>query len=326
MKIVVTAPYGEKELKELKKWFDEVVYAPYTITGKLMNGEKTQEFLDKENPDAFICELDQVTEKNMETHSLKFIGVCRAAPVNIDVAAASKLGIPVLVTPARNAQAVAELLVAGLLNFLRKIPQASAYISKGQWRQGPDAYLRFKGEELAGRSIGFVGFGAVARHAAQILAAFPCGISYYDPYVEVEGYKKASIEDIFSKNDIVSIHLPVTPETKGMINKNLLNLMGPKTIFVNTARSEVMDMKYVRRILKEKRIGGGIFDVYDTEPAGEEDLELIHLDNVFATPHIGGATSDVILHHSRIMNDRIAAYLDRGETEILFNNKQIADK
>jgi D-3-phosphoglycerate dehydrogenase len=324
MKLAVTAPYDEAKLNELKARFGEIVYMPYIKTGRVMDDDMTKEFLKEHNPEGLICELDMVSKEALEKSNLKFVGVCRAAPVNVDISAASELGIPVITTPARNAQAVAELLTGGLLVFLRRLSDASVWLKGENWKKPADAYLKFQGVELAEKSVGFVGFGAVARAAAKILSeGFSCDVHYYDPYVNINNFKKCELEELFSSCDIVSLHLPVIPETKGMINEKLLSLMKETAIFINTSRSYVMDTKCLFALLKARKIQGAILDVFDHEPPGDEENEIIKLDNVFATPHIGGATKDVIRHQSEIMNARLEAYFERKDISVLFNGAQL---
>ena len=281
MKLLIRAPFIESERKRLETYFDEIVYDPWTTTGERYYEDEMLEVLKKEQPDALITELDRVTEKVLNGYDkLIFIGDCRANPANIDVEACKKANIPVLCTPARNAQAVAEM-----------------------------------GNELCGKKVGFVGFGAVGKHAAKILEAYGCEISFYDPFVDFvkDSYKKCELEEIFKNSDIVSIHLPVLDSTKGMINADLFAKMKETAIFVNTARSAVVDEPALMEVLRNKKIRGAILDVLEVEPPTEEALEIARLDNVLLTPHICGATYEVTDHQSRILADRIDAWMKENK-------------
>ena len=309
MKILVTAPYNTSAREQLSKTLGEVVYKPWNDNERPYNGDELIRLLRENSADALIIEYDEVSEKVIESNpGLQFIGVCRGTPSNVAMKAVTAAGIPVFFTPARNAQAVAEMFIANLITFLRNTIDSIRWLKSGRW--GEDAhtsYLKFKGNELAGKTIGMVGFGAVGQRIANLMACFPCPILFYDPYIEhfQPEYKRTTIEDVFASSDIVAIHLPVNPHTKGMIDKSLLSLMKPGAIFINTARAVVVNRNDLLDVLENKRIRGAILDVFDHEPPDEIDNRIINLPNVLATPHIAGATFEVEDHHAGIMNEAI---------------------
>jgi len=315
MKLLVTALMIPQCLEELNSYFSKVVYKPWTI--KESGGGFDQfEILDMLNtyvPDVLITELDDINANVLKSYQkLKLIGDCRATPVNIDMKACRDLGIEVLCTPARNAQAVAELLIGLLINFYRNVQESIKWVENGKWIQGgAEPYNLFMGNELFGKKIGFVGFGAVGQKTAHILEGIDCEISFYDPYVDAvkNTYKRCDIESIFADNDVVSIHLPVLDSTLKMIDENLLNLMKEDAVFVNTARSAVIDMKALQKVLESKKIKGAILDVLDNEPPTPKDLEIAKLPNVLLTPHICGASFEVTTHQSLIMNEKIKQWM-----------------
>ena len=324
MKLLIRAPFTDKRINELKSYFDEVIYDPWTKTGKRYYEDEMLEVLQEIKPDAIITELDRITEKVLKGYDkLQFIGDCRANPANLDVEACTKAGVPILCTPARNAQAVAEMLVGLLINFMRNILPSVEWIKNGEWKEGTTPYYLWMGHELCGKRIGFVGFGAVGRSAAKILEAFGCEICYYDPYVEFvkDSYKKCELNEIFEKSDIVSIHLPVLDSTKGMIDAKLLNRMKETAIFVNTARSAVVDESALKDVLENKKIRGAVLDVLSVEPPTDEALEISKLENVLLTPHICGSTFEVTNHQSDIMTDRIVKWLNKEDLKkVVYNN------
>ena len=317
MRVLVTAPYHEKGLEELRSILGDVVYCPWKQQGRAFNEAELLKMLYETEAEALITEHDQVTEQviNGNAH-LQFIGVCRGTPSNVAVHTASRYGIPVFYTPARNAQAVAELFIANLITFLRSTVEAMQWLKDRQWDQGAHtSYLAFKGNELAGRRIGMVGFGAIGQLIARLVEQYPCEISYYDPFVDpalFPNYRQQSIEELFASNDIISIHLPVTADTKGMINADLLNRMHADAIFVNTARAVVVNREDLYELLQQKRIRGAILDVFDNEPPDQLDYQIIDLPNVMATPHIAGATHEVEDHHVRILNSVLANWFVNG--------------
>lgn len=309
MRILITAPYNERGQAELKGLFGEIVYKPWKPHGRAYNESELLELLSATEADALITEHDQVTAKVIEAFpDLKFIGVCRGTPSNVAVGTAREMDIPVFHTPARNAQAVAEMFIANVITFLRNTLAGVKWLEEGKWAAGAHAsYLEFKGNELAGKSIGMVGFGAVGQTIAGLVKAFPCTVYYYDPFFtsEDKDYHQSTLESVFERCDIVSINLPVNDSTIGMIDKSLISRMKPDAVFVNTARAIVVKREDLLDALENKRIRGAIIDVFDHEPPDSLDDKLIHMPNVLATPHIAGATYEVEDHHVRILNKKL---------------------
>src|SRR5690606_568213 len=143
------------------------------------------DLLGETQADALITEHDEVSDKVIESFPrLQFIGVCRGTPSNVSLAKAKELGISVFHTPARNAQAVAEMFIANVITFMRNTLAGIAWLKSGKWGEGAHtSYLQFKGNELAGKTVGMVGFGAVGQTIAGMIKYFPCNIQYFDPYV-----------------------------------------------------------------------------------------------------------------------------------------------
>ena len=331
MKILVTAPYHEEGLFELKKNFGEVIYKPWKGNNRAYNETELLGLLDETKADALITEHDHVTEKviNANAH-LQFIGVCRGTPSNVAVHVATGYGIPVFYTPARNAQAVAEMFIANTITFMRHTLPAMDWLLKRKWDAGAHtSYLQFKGNELAGKTVGMVGFGAIGQLIARMIENYPCSVQFYDPYVmeaAFPSFKKTSLEDVFASSDIVSVHLPVTEDTRGMINKNLFGLMKKDAIFVNTARAAVVNRNDLYEVLQHKKIKGAILDVFDHEPPDELDYKIIDMPNVMATPHIAGASFEVEDHHVRIMNEALMGWFIQGNksTGRLYNKQVLS--
>ncbi|WP_300598261.1 2-hydroxyacid dehydrogenase [Niabella sp.] len=326
MTILITAPYNEAGRRELESCLGKVVYKVWKENGRAFNAAELNQLLDETAADALITEHDEVTEDVIRKHpQLKFIGVCRGTPSNVAVKAAAELGIEVLHTPARNAQAVAELFVANVITFLRKTLPAMEWLKQRNWQKGAHAsYLQFKGNELAGKTIGMVGFGAVGQRIATLVQAFPCSIKFYDPYQDAPGlvYEKTSLEAIFETCDIVSIHLPVNPSTIGMIGKELIDKMKPDAIFINTARASVVDRYALLAAVEDNRIRGAILDVFDHEPPDAIDYRLIDHPNVLATPHTAGATDEVEDHHVTILNEKLLSWAKNQPAKSLHLSNQ----
>lgn len=332
MILLITAPYNEQARIELEKISQQIIYRPWKPQGRAYNEQELIALLEESGADALITEHDQVTEKVINRFPrLQFIGVCRGTPSNLHLAAATVRGIPVFFTPARNAQAVAEMFIANVITFMRNTLPGIAWLKEGNWDAGAHtSYLQFKGNELAGKTIGMLGFGAIGQLIARLAEPFPCNIRYYDPYVNATSFahRSGSLEEVFSESDIVSVHLPVNDETKGMIDSRLLQLMKPGAIFVNTARAVVVNRTDLLKTLNEGKIAGAILDVFENEPPDELDYQIIRHPRVLATPHIAGATYEVEDHHARIMNETLYEWfvLHKRTTERLANKNLLTIK
>ncbi len=320
MRILVTAPYHEPGLETLQRQFGEIIYRSWKPNGRAYNEDELLKMLSDAQADALITEHDHVTEKVITANpQLQFIGVCRGTPSNVAVSKATEMGIPVFFTPARNAQAVAELFISNVIMLLRNTIPAMNWLKGRNWLAGAhDSYLHFKGNELAGKTIGMVGFGAIGQLIAKLVREYPCPIQFFDPYVAEynSDYRKTTLEDLFATSDIVSIHLPVTAETKGMINSRLLKMMKKDAIFINTARAWVVQREDLLDVLENKSIRGAILDVFDHEPPDELDYRIIDLPQVIATPHIAGATFEVEDHHVEIMNRALLQWYAQANRHI----------
>lgn len=327
MKVYVRAPYKEECLEELRSMFDEVVYEPWTETGERYYEDEMLEHLLKEKPDILITELDRITEKVLEGYDgLKAIGDCRGTPANIDTEACTKHGIPVICTPGRNNQAVAEMVVAGMLAFQRKLIPAVEWARNGEWVKGTTPYYLWMGHELMGKKVGIIGYGRIGRIVAGILAAFGCDVSFYDPFVkgDQDGFHNISMEQLFKESDIITIHVPVLDSTKGIVTRELLKSMKPTALFVNAARSVMIDNDALYEVLKNKEIAGAVLDVLDNEPPEtENDTRFIELDNVIMMPHICGASYEVTDHQSEILNAGIKAWMNNNNPEKVVFNKEL---
>lgn len=328
MKVYVRAPYPEKNLNELKTMFDEVVYEPWTETGERYYEDEMLENLLKVQPDVLITELDRVTEKVLNGYKgLKFIGDCRATPANLDVAACTKAGVPVLCTPGRNNQAVAELVAALIIMHMRHGLEAIQWVKDGKWVEGTTPYFLWMGSELQGKRVGLVGFGAVSQALAKILDGFECDVCYYDYKGRAYGhYTPMSLEEIFATCDVVSLHLPVSDSTRGIVTEKLLRSMKKTALFVNAGRSALVDTEALINVLNEKAIAGAVIDVLDNEPPTAKDLEILNCPNTIVTPHICGASYEVTNHQADILNARLKQFVSGENLERIVYNKDVLNK
>ncbi|MBP2324446.1 D-3-phosphoglycerate dehydrogenase [Kibdelosporangium banguiense] len=224
---------------------------------------------------------------------LKLVAVARAGLENIDVAAATRRGIGVVPAYGRNAGAVAELQLALMLAEARNVARADASVKSGGWRKEfPGARI-----EVAGRTVGMVGFGHVGRVFTRRLSGFGCRMVAYDPYVADEvlaehGVERAdTVDQVLAEGDFVLVQARHSTETERMIGARQLRLMRPTAYFINVSRSRLVDEAALLDVLREGAIAGAGLDVYDAEPL-PADSPWRTLDNTTLTTHFGGDTED----------------------------------
>ncbi len=326
MRVLILAPFAHSVLDRMKQQLD-VIHENWMDTKRLLSSQEFVRRIQEQDIPIVVVEADFVQrEVFQKAPRLKFLGVCRADVVQIDVAAATEHGIPVVNTPARNAVAVAELTVGLMLSLLRRIPAAHDMVSSGKWADPTDAYFHMRGSELWRRTVGIVGFGAIGRQVARRLVAFESTVVAYDPYVGSEemkelGVAKVELDEMMKQSDIITVHCTTTPETVGLISARRLSLMKPTAFFVNAASAYVVDEDALIQVLKERRIAGAAFDVYKNWPVKVDD-PILKLENVVLTPHIGGATDESVLRHSQMMAADIERFL-RGERPRNLVNPQV---
>ena len=208
----------------------------------------------------------------------------------IDLEAARQRGIRVAVTRAQNAVSVAEHAILLMLAVLRNLLALDRDLRQGRWAKWE---YRERSFELFGKRVGIVGFGAIGRAVAERLKAFGAELAAYD-VVQVDerlGVRQLGLRELFSFAEIVTVHLPLTPETRGLIGRDLLSLLPPHGVLVNTARGGIVDEQALESLLREGRLAGAGLDVFSVEPPSP-DHPLLKLPNVVATPHVGGGTWD----------------------------------
>jgi autoinducer 2 (AI-2) kinase len=287
-----------------------------------------------EGCDVLIVEADFVQREVFEGVELRMIGTCRGAPVNIDVAAATERGIPVFHTPARNADAVADLTLCFMLTLARHVYDAVSFVKGGRSHYGGASdflkmYEAMTGVELYGRTVGIVGFGAIGQRVARRTLAFGARVVAYDPYVPdatfaEHGAERADLDAVLTRADFLTLHLPDIPATKGLIGPAEIAKLKPGVFFINTARAASVDEEALYQALASGKVGAAALDVFWQEPV-QSDNRFVQLPNVIATPHIGGATVDVVAHQGEMMCDSIEAYL-RGERPRYIVNPEVLDR
>ncbi|MER8157636.1 2-hydroxyacid dehydrogenase [Streptomyces sp. NPDC094472] len=250
-----------------------------------------------------------------ESPHLKFIGVARGGPVNVDLAAATAAGIPVTFTPGRNAAAAAEFTIGLILAAMRHLTFADAALKEGTWRGDYYAYEN-AGLELDGATVGLVGYGAIGSIVARVLRAFGAHVLVSDPYTDparaqAEGVELTALDDLLRRSSVVSLHARVTPETRHLLNAGNLALLPEGAVLVNSARGELLDYAPLPGLLESGRLGALALDVYDIEPP-PADWPLHKAPHVITTPHLAGSTRQTADRAALITAAEAARFL-RGE-------------
>lgn len=215
---------------------------------------------------------------------------------NIDLQAASKYALPVSNTPGANATGVAELTVLYILALYRKLPLLNQSTKNGKWLMWE---FRTTSYEMEGKIHGFIGFGNIGRKAANRSKAFGTTITYYDKFRVDESLEKElgatylSLEELLRTSDIISLHIPLLPETANLIGEKELNMMKKNAVLINVSRGGTVDEGALYVALRDQVIAGAGIDVWEIEPP-HPDNPLLQLENIIASPHIGAGTRDTL--------------------------------
>jgi D-3-phosphoglycerate dehydrogenase len=274
-----------------------------------------------------IVEVEQVSaEVIAAAPELRAIATCRAGPINVDVTAATARAIPVLTTPARNADSVADFAVGVMLSLSRNIHRAERHLRQNGWLVHGDElpYFYFRGPEIAGKTLGLIGCGAIGQALARRMRGFDMRVLVYDPYIDPASLgdlgQPATLDTVLAQADFLSLHVPVTSETRGLLNADRLAMIKPTTYLINTARASVVDEEALFDALASGRLAGAALDVFWDEP--EIAPRWFTLDNVLLTPHLGGAADDVKVHHSAMIIEDLQT-LQAGGVPVRLANPEV---
>ncbi len=250
--------------------------------------------------------------------NLKVVGRAGVGVENIDVDAASKKGIVVMNTPGGNNVTTGEHTISLMLSLARHIPQAVASLKAGEWKRN-----KFMGVELCNKTLGVVGLGNVGRIVAERALGLRMKVMGYDPYVPAEnvallGVEPASLDEIFQRADFITVHVPLTNETQGLINRDAIAKMKTGVRIINCARGGIVDEKDLADAIREGKVAGAALDVYVEEPP-PPDHPLIKLEQVITTPHLGASTDEAQLNVAIAVAEQMVDYLTRGVVRFAVN-------
>ncbi len=258
--------------------------------------------------------------KNLEVVGRAGIGVD-----NVDLDAASRRGIVVMNTPGGNTITTAEHTIAMMMAVSRHIPQATASMKAGKWEK-----KKFQGRELFNKTLGIVGVGNIGSVVADRARGLKMKVVGYDPFLSKEAAKRMEIElvdleTLFARADYVSVHVPLTAETRGIIDDGAIEKMKPGVFILNCARGGVVDEDALARGLQSGRVGGAAFDVFGKEPP-PADHPLLGLDNFICTPHLGASTDEAQENVAVAVAEQIAAYLQHGVVQNSVNVPSVSQE
>ncbi len=256
----------------------------------------------------------KVTKEVIEASkgNLKLIGRAGIGVDNIDIDTATKYGIVVMNTPEANAITTAEHAIALLFALARNIPQAHASLLSGKWERS-----KFKGRELYGKTIGFIGLGNIGKLVAERAIGLKMKAIAYDPYLSKESVSKLGVElvefdELLSKSDVISIHTPLTADTKNLIDKSAIEKMKPGVMIINCARGGIVNEQDIAEAIESGRVGGAAFDVFSTEPPEQNNPLLKLRNNIVLTPHLGASTEEAQKKVGLAIAEQILDYVRNG--------------
>ena len=276
---------------EVEALFERVTF---NDEGRALSGDGLVAFL--RGHEKAITALERVDDALLaRLPELKVIGKVGVGLDMLDLEAMDRRGVRLGWEPGTNKRSVSELALGLILSLLRRIPEANAGLRGGAWSQP-------KGGCLTGRAVGLVGLGSVGKDLATLLAPFRCRLLCYDPRLDADfcsknGVTPASLEDLLRESDVVTLHLPLLPATRGLLDGGRLALMKPGALLINTARGGLVDEGALKAALKAGRLAAAALDVFAEEPP--KDSELLNLPNFLGTPHIAGSTEEAILAMGR---------------------------
>lgn len=335
-KLLLLAPLEAFALETIEQHYE--VYLHERWADQAIAEDDLIAMLEEHRPLVLVLEAQPLTEKVLTraVPFLKGIASVRTTPANIDLDCCRRLGIKVSTSPGRNAMAVVEMAIGLMLCCARMIPQAYMAVKSNActlepgtprneggkdviWHHPaitPPAYIRYRGIELSGKTLGLVGFGAIARMLVPVVKGFSMRVLVCDPYVSDEaasgaGVEKRELDALLAESDFVSLHAKVTPETVDMMNMDKFRRMKKTAYLINTARGALVRERDLYAALKERLFAGAALDVFESEPL-YRDCPLLELDNLIVTPHIGGATADVVRHQSKMVAANAVAFV-KGE-------------
>ena len=314
MKVLITDKMADEAIQVLKKAGHDVTYDEMDAATLVKEIGKYDALMIRSRTKA----VKEVVEAGAKG-SLKVIGRAGIGVDNVDIETAGKKSIPVVNAPTGATASVAELAIGHMLALCRFIPKADSTMKKGEWLK-----KQLKGNELNGKTLGLIGSGGIAQHAAKIANGFGMNVLVYSPHCNEEKAKKmggklVAFENLLKNSDFISLHLPHTKDTHYLINEKAISLMKNSAYLIDISRGGVVDQKALYNALKEKKIAGAGMDVFEKEPP--EDNPFVEFENVVLTPHIGANTREGQIKAGTICAEQINKVLAGKKPDYCVNKK-----
>lgn len=276
----------------------------------------------------FITNEDKVNAEAMDGNgNLRLVGTPSAGIDHMDLKAATERGIPVVYSPGGNADSVAEYAFALMLAVSKKVIAADSRLRKGLTPK-VESFKPMMGTQFKGKTIGIVGVGSIGSRVAMIAKAFGMDVLLFDPGVlptRLEQFGRVvELDELLRASDFVSVHAPLTEETRGMLGSEQFGMMKKTAFFVNTARGKIVNEPALIDALREKRIAGAALDVQANEPL-RPDSPLLELDNVIVSPHIASYTREAQAYCDRVVQEDVIRFV-RGERMRFLANPEVLKK
>ncbi len=277
--------------EELFSRYSDVLF---NDTGATLSGNELIRFL--KGREKAIIALEKIDDAILSSlPELRVISKYGVGLDMLDLDAMERHGVLLGWTGGVNKRSVAELVVSSAIALLHRLPEANSELRSGAWRQ-------IRGRQLTGKTVGIVGCGNIGKDVAVILGRFDCRVLAHDildfpEFYGEHGITPVGLEELLREGDVVTLHLPLNSATRNILDGGRLGLLKKGAILLNLARGGLVDEVKLKEMLKDGRLGGAALDVFDPEPP--EDLELLNMPNVIASPHIGGSTEEAVVAMGR---------------------------
>lgn len=321
IKILLLEGVHESALDELKaKGYSNIEY----IKTSLSNDDLIAKIADVHF--IGIRSRTQITEEVLN-HAKKLVAIgCFCIGTNqVNIKAAQKLGIPVFNAPFSNTRSVAELVLGETLLLLRGIPEKSAKAHRGEWLKSAAGSV-----EARGKTLGIIGYGHIGTQLGILAETIGMRVRFYDIETKLplgNASQAPSLDALLGESDVVSLHVPETPQTQNMIGTDQFSAMKTGAIFINASRGTVVDIDALASALSDKKVAGAAIDVFPVEPKGNDDefvSPLRGFDNVILTPHIGGSTKEAQENIGLEVASKLAKYSDNGSSLSAVNFPEVS--
>ncbi|NIA08480.1 MAG: phosphoglycerate dehydrogenase [Nitrospiraceae bacterium] len=317
MKVLITNPIAKEGIEILRAGGLEVEERLGLSPAELLEAVQDIDGL-------IIRSNTKVTQEVVDAaKKLKVVGRAGTGLDNVDIDACNKRGIVVMNTPGGNSNSAAEHSIAMIMALSRHIPQATASMKAGKWEK-----KRFSGQEVAGKTLGIIGIGRIGNIVCRLARGLQMKVVAYDPHIRPDMAKKlgaelVDLDDLLARSDYITVHTPLTKETRGLINADLFKKMKDGVMVLNCARGGIINEQDLYDAMKAGKVAGAALDVFDTEPV-KEGHPLFSQENFICTPHLGASTKEAQENVAVAVARQVVDYLTKGEVKNAVNMPSVS--